>query len=189
MVACVEWRFLGAQSNKSGRGQWNREEIGEGATYACFCGFAALSCSRPPCYAGYSNGGSVLGCPLSLEVSKLYTFNTFNSSNKLRFDEKNCPDSYQINSLESRHRYPKFIFPFFFSVCLSFLSVLFGYGKPWRVNNGKVNTQVQGLIKLGRRLRSPDKSTATEKPCGKLAKIALIQLDGWQLLFEEYLLD
>ena len=120
----------------------------------------------------------MLGCPLSLEVSKLYTFNTFNSSNKLRFDEKNCPDSYQINSLESRHRYPKFIFPFFFSVRLSFLSVLFGYGKPWRVNTGKVNTQVQGLIKLGRRLRSPDKSTATEKPCGKLAKIALIQLDG-----------
>ena len=66
---------------------------------------------------------------------------------------------------------------FFFSVCLSFLSVLFGYGKPWRVNNGKVNTQVQGLAKLGRRLRSPDKGTATEKPCGKLAKIALIQLD------------
>ena len=67
---------------------------------------------------------------------------------------------------------------FFFSVCLSFLSVLFGYGKPWRVNNGKVNTQVQGLTKLGRRLRSPDKSTTTEKPCGKLEKIALIQLDG-----------
>ena len=133
--------------------------------------------TKPPCYAGYGNGGSVLGCPLSLEVSKLYTCNTFNSSNKLRFDEKNCPDSYQINSLESRHRYPKFIFLFFFSVCLSFLSVLFGYGKPWRVNNGKVNTQVQGLTKLGRRLRSPDKSTATEKPCGKFAKIALIQLD------------
>ena len=130
-------------------------------------------------YAGYSDGGSVLGCPLSLEVSKLYTFNTFNSSNKLRFDEKNCPGSYQFNSLESRHTYPKFIFAFF-SVCLSFLSVLFGYGKPWRVNNGKVNTQVQGLTKLGRRLRSPDKSTATEKLCGKLAKIALIhsQLDG-----------
>ena len=167
MVACVAWRFLGAQSNKGGRGQWNREEIGEGATYACFCGFAALSCSRQPCYADYSNGGSVLGCPLSLEVSKLYTFNTFNSSNKLRFDEKNCPDSYQINSFESCHRYPKFIFPFFFSVCLSFLSVLFGYGKPWRVNNGKVNTQVEALIKLGRLLRSPDKGKATEKPYGR----------------------
>ena len=46
MVACVAWRFLSAQSNKGGRGQWNREEIGEGATCACFCGFAALSCSR-----------------------------------------------------------------------------------------------------------------------------------------------
>lgn len=123
--------------------------------------------TKPPCYSGYSDSGSVLGCPLSLEVSKLYTFNTFNSSNKLRFDEKNCPDSYQINSFESRHRYPKFIFPFFFSVCLSFLSVLFGYGKPWRVNNGKVNTQVEALIKLGRRLRSPDKGKATEKPCGR----------------------
>ena len=67
---------------------------------------------------------------------------------------------------------------FFFSVCLSFLSVLFGYGKPWRVNNRKVSTQVQGLTKLGRRLRSPDKGTATEKPRGKLAKTALIQLDG-----------
>ena len=66
---------------------------------------------------------------------------------------------------------------FFFSVCLSFLSVLFGYGKPWRVNNGKVNTKVQGLAKLGRRLRSPEKDTATEKPCGKLAETALIQLD------------
>ena len=59
------------------------------------------------------------------------------------------------------------LFSLFFSVCLSFLSVLFGYGKPWRVNNGKVNTQVQGLTKLGRRLRSPDKGTATEKPCGR----------------------
>ena len=122
--------------------------------------------TKPPCYAGYSDGGSVLGCPLSLEVSKLYSFNTFNLSNKLRFDEKNCPDSYQCNSLESRHRYPKFIFAFF-SVCLSFPSVLFGYGKPWRVNNRKVNTQVQALRKLGRRLRSPDKGTATEKPWGR----------------------
>ena len=83
--------------------------------------------TKPPCYAGYSDSGSVLGCPLSLEVSKLYTFNTFNSSNKLRFDEKNCPDSYQINSFESRHRYPKFIFPFFLS--LSFFS--FGFVWLW----------------------------------------------------------
>ena len=127
MVACVAWRFLGAQSNKGGRGQWNREEIGEGATCACFCGFATLSCSRQNRHAGYSDGGSVLGCPLSFEVSKLYTFNTFNSSNKLRFDEKNCPDSYQINSFESRHRYPKFIFPFFLS--LSFFS--FGFVWLW----------------------------------------------------------
>ena len=32
-VACVAWRFwLGALSNKGGRGQRNREEIGAGAT-------------------------------------------------------------------------------------------------------------------------------------------------------------
>ena len=47
MVACVAlWRILGAQSNKGGRGQRNREEIGEGATCASFCGFATLSCSQ-----------------------------------------------------------------------------------------------------------------------------------------------
>ena len=40
-------------------------------------------------------------------------------------------------------------------------------GNPWRVNNTKVNTQVEALIKLGRRLRSPDKGTATEKPWGR----------------------
>ena len=97
------------------------------------------------------------------------SFNTLHFQHfqlKLRFHEKNCPDSYQINSFESRPRYPKFIFPFFLNLSF-FSSVLFGYGKPWRVNNGKVNTQVQGLTKLGRRLRSPDKGTATEKPCGR----------------------
>ena len=46
MVACVAWRFLGAQNNIGGRGQRNGEDIGEGATCACFCGFATLSCSR-----------------------------------------------------------------------------------------------------------------------------------------------
>ena len=45
---------------------------------------------------------------------------------------------------------PSSFFFFFFSVCLSFLSVLFGYGKPWRVNNRKVNTKVQELTKLGK---------------------------------------
>ena len=34
LLACVAWRFwLGAQSNKGGRGQRNREEIGAGATW------------------------------------------------------------------------------------------------------------------------------------------------------------
>ena len=41
-IACVAWRFwLGALSNKGGRGQRNREEIGAGATFSR--GFAARS--------------------------------------------------------------------------------------------------------------------------------------------------
>ena len=41
-VACVAWRFwLGALSNKGGRGQRNREEIGAEATFSR--GFAARS--------------------------------------------------------------------------------------------------------------------------------------------------
>ena len=40
-VACVAWRFwLGALSNKGGRGQRNREEIGAEAT--CFLFFSRL---------------------------------------------------------------------------------------------------------------------------------------------------
>ena len=43
MLACVAWRFwLGALSNKGGRGQRNREEIGVEATYFSR-GFAARS--------------------------------------------------------------------------------------------------------------------------------------------------
>ena len=42
-LACVAWRFwLGALSNKDGRGQRNREEIGAGATWISR-GFAARS--------------------------------------------------------------------------------------------------------------------------------------------------
>ena len=51
-VACVAWRFwLGALSNKGGRGQRNREEIG-----VEFRGYAAPSpgSTKPPCYAGYA---------------------------------------------------------------------------------------------------------------------------------------
>ena len=70
-VACVAWRFwLGELSNKGGRGQRNREEIGAGATCFYFSrGFAARSralrarifrgyaapapgSTKPPCYAG-----------------------------------------------------------------------------------------------------------------------------------------
>ena len=44
LVACVAWRFwLGALSNKGGRGQRNREEIGAGATFYFSRGFAARS--------------------------------------------------------------------------------------------------------------------------------------------------
>ena len=47
-IACVAWRFwLGALSNKGGRGQRNREEIGAGATYFSR-GFAARSHALPP---------------------------------------------------------------------------------------------------------------------------------------------
>ena len=39
-VACVAWRFwLGALSNKVGRGQRNREEIGAEATWKTYTGF------------------------------------------------------------------------------------------------------------------------------------------------------
>ena len=71
ILACVAWRFwLGELSNKGGRGQRNREEIGAGATFFYFSrGFAARSLAlrarifrgyaapapgstKPPCYAG-----------------------------------------------------------------------------------------------------------------------------------------
>ena len=67
MLACVAWRFwLGALSNKGGRGQRNREEIGAVfiflaasplvlARFACeFRGYAAPApgSTKPPCYAG-----------------------------------------------------------------------------------------------------------------------------------------
>ena len=55
VVACVAWRFwLGALSNKGGRGQRNREEIGVSRGYAA----PAPGSTKPPCYAGYSGGGS-----------------------------------------------------------------------------------------------------------------------------------
>ena len=68
-LACVAWRFwLGALSNKGGRGQRNREEIGAEvfiflaasplvlARFAReFRGYAAPApgSTKPPCYAGY----------------------------------------------------------------------------------------------------------------------------------------
>ena len=71
-VACVAWRFW-LLSNKGGRGQRNREEIGAGATFIFlaasplvlahfareFRGFAARApgSTKPPCYAGYDCRG------------------------------------------------------------------------------------------------------------------------------------
>ena len=70
MLACVAWRFwLGALSNKGGRGQRNCEEIGAEATVFIFLaalplvlarfarefrGYAAPApgSTKPPCYAG-----------------------------------------------------------------------------------------------------------------------------------------
>ena len=52
-VECVAWRFwLGALSNKGGRGQRNREEVGAGVRE--FRGFAARApgSTKPPCYVG-----------------------------------------------------------------------------------------------------------------------------------------
>ena len=83
VIACVAWRFwLGALSNKGGRGQRNREEIGAGATEEKnevkgaavknpsnpgrrFFFFSRLrrssarapGSSKPPCYAGYWSQG------------------------------------------------------------------------------------------------------------------------------------
>ena len=47
-IACVAWRFwLGVLSNKGGREQRNREEIGAGATWATFIFLAATPLLRP----------------------------------------------------------------------------------------------------------------------------------------------
>ena len=68
LLACVAWRFwLGALSNKGGRGQRNREEIGAGVIFLAasplvlarfarkFRGYAAPAphSTKPPCYAGW----------------------------------------------------------------------------------------------------------------------------------------
>ena len=64
-VACVAWRFW-LLSNKGGRGQKNREEIGAGVLFLAasplvlarfareFRGYAARApgSTKPPCYAG-----------------------------------------------------------------------------------------------------------------------------------------
>ena len=55
-VACVAGRFwLGAVSNKGGRGQRNREEIGAGATYIFLAASLLVrpGSTKPPRYAGY----------------------------------------------------------------------------------------------------------------------------------------
>ena len=77
-VACVAWRFwLGALSNKGGRRQRNREEIGAGATSREFRGLATYSSARLdktalPTQATYNDPGLASeseGPPLFPEVS------------------------------------------------------------------------------------------------------------------------
>ena len=118
--------------------------------------------TKPPCYAGYSDGGSVLGYPLSDYKFQYFTLSTHRKSYVLMKRTVRTPT--KLIRLNRATGSPS-SFSLFFSICLSFLSVFLGYGKPSRVNNGKVNTQVQALTKLGRRLQSPDKGTGTEKPC------------------------
>ena len=58
-VACVAWRFwLGALSNKGGRGQRNREEIGAEANFAAT---PVLHPARQNRHATQANGEATLG--------------------------------------------------------------------------------------------------------------------------------
>ena len=52
-IAYVAWRFwLCALSNKGGRGQRNREEIGAGANFSPGFAASAPGSTKPPCYTG-----------------------------------------------------------------------------------------------------------------------------------------
>ena len=54
LLACVAWRFwLGALSNKGGRGQRNREEIRAGVIYFSFFGYCVISVWVSAVYAKY----------------------------------------------------------------------------------------------------------------------------------------
>ena len=99
--------------------------------------------TKPPCYAGYSDGGSVLCCPLSLEVSIIHTLNSFNSSNKLRFNDKNRPDSYKNKFVGIAPQVSQVYFLFFSHSVFLFFRFCLVMGNPWRVNNRKINTQVE----------------------------------------------
>ena len=64
-VACVAWRFwLGALTNKGGRGQRNREEIGAGATYF-LAGSPLVRPARQNRHARQANN-SLRSCPLPI---------------------------------------------------------------------------------------------------------------------------
>ena len=76
---------MGALSNKGGRKQRNREEIGAEATYFSrgfareFRGYAAPASgsTKPPCYAGYANTlvkaeRTISGRVLILPIDGLY---------------------------------------------------------------------------------------------------------------------
>ena len=66
LVACVAWRFwLGAVSNKGGRGQRSRSFSRALRANFAARGFAARApgSTKPPCYAGYRAGGRALDSP------------------------------------------------------------------------------------------------------------------------------
>ena len=80
-LACVAWRFwLGALSNKGGREQRNREEIGAEATRALRARISLLrrSCAqldkKPPCYAGYFGPTSPRFCKTIFQACSVNSF-------------------------------------------------------------------------------------------------------------------
>ena len=76
ILACVAWRFwLGELSDKGGRGQRNREEIGAGATFSCveLALKGLTSAGKALLYAGFpwslTNGHAVLMSPSKGEMA------------------------------------------------------------------------------------------------------------------------
>ena len=71
LVACVAWRFwLGALSNKGGRGQRNREEIRRSFSRASRANFAATPLLRP----GRQNRHATQAIILASGITASFTF-------------------------------------------------------------------------------------------------------------------